>query len=191
MRTRLIRCVWLLTGAARLFAAPQPSAAPLHVPHSGPTLKSFALLPGALKLHFDHVDGGLVVKGEKPAEFAIAGDDRKWYWANARIEGDTVVVSSPSVPDPKAVRYAWQANPAATLLNGAGLPAVPFRTDHWPGITAGRTAGALLSQRGPTPFYEDWEKADTAMLNQKLKVLWIGCGTEDPGYNGVKGMTNC
>jgi sialate O-acetylesterase len=109
------------------------------VPHSGPTLKSVALLPGALKLHFDHIDGGLVVKGEKPAEFAIAGDDRKWYWANARIEGDTVVVWSPSVSDPKAVRYAWQANPAATLFNGAGLPAVPFRTDHWPGITAGRT----------------------------------------------------
>jgi len=60
-------------------------------------------------------------------------------WAHARVQGDTVVVSSPSVPDPKAVRYAWQANPAATLFHGAGLPAVPFRTDSWPGITAGRT----------------------------------------------------
>jgi sialate O-acetylesterase len=48
-----------------------------------------------------------------------------------------VIVWSKSVPDPKAVRYAWQSNPAATLLNGAGLPASPFRTDDWPGITEG------------------------------------------------------
>ena len=72
--------------------------------------------------------------GEKPAEFAIAKDDQRWYWAYARVEDDPVVVSSP-----RAVRYAWQTNSAPTLLNGAGLPAVPFRTDHWPGITAGRT----------------------------------------------------
>jgi hypothetical protein len=63
------------------------------------------------------------------------GDNRKWYWADARIEGDAVIVSSTSVPDPKAARYAWQSNPAATLFNGAGLPAAPFRTDDWPGIT--------------------------------------------------------
>jgi len=109
------------------------------LPYSGPTYKSVDHLPGALKLHFDHIDGGLAVKGEKLAEFAIAGDDRKWHWADARIEGDTIVVSSPSVPEPKAVRYAWQSNPAATLFNGAGLPAVPFRTDNWPGVTVGRT----------------------------------------------------
>jgi len=109
------------------------------IPYIGPTLSSVERLPGALKLHFDHTDGGLAAKGEKPAEFAIAGDDRKWYWADARIEGDAVVVSSQSVPDPKAVRYAWQANPAATLFNGAGLPAAPFRTDNWPEITEGKT----------------------------------------------------
>ena len=110
----------------------------LKVPYSGPTLSSVEHLPGALKLHFDHTDGGLVARGEKPAEFSIAGDDHKWYWADARIEGDSVIVSSKSVPDPNAVRYAWQSNPAATLFNGAGLPAAPFRTDDWPGITEGR-----------------------------------------------------
>jgi sialate O-acetylesterase len=110
----------------------------LKVPYSGPALSSVERLPGALKLHFDHADGGLVVKGEKLGEFSIAGDDRKWVWADARIEGDAVIVSSKSVPDPKAVRYAWQANPEATLFNGAGLPAAPFRTDDWPGITEGR-----------------------------------------------------
>jgi sialate O-acetylesterase len=105
------------------------------VVYSGPTLKSVDRLPSSIRLHFAHTDGGLVVKGPKLEEFSIAGEDRKWYWADAHIEGKTVVVSSPSVPNPKEVRYAWQSNPAATLFNGAGLPAGPFRTDTWPGIT--------------------------------------------------------
>ncbi len=105
------------------------------VVYSGPTLESVERLPGSIRLHFAHTDGGLVVKGSKLEEFSIAGDDRKWVWANARIDGDTVVVSSPSVPNPTQVRYAWQSNPAATLFNGAGLPAAPFRTDTWPGKT--------------------------------------------------------
>jgi sialate O-acetylesterase len=105
------------------------------VPDSGPTLSKVERLPGALKLHFDHTDGGLVVKGDRLGEFSIAGDDHKWVWADARIEGESVIVSSQSVPEPKAARYAWQSNPLATLFNGAGLPASPFRTDEWPGIT--------------------------------------------------------
>ena len=76
-------------------------------------------------------DGGLVVKGDKLGEFAVAGEDKVWHWAEARIEGNTVVVSSAQVPHPVAVRYAWQANPLATLFNGAGLPAAPFRSDNW------------------------------------------------------------
>ncbi len=108
-----------------------------NVVFSGPTLASVDRVPGAVRLHFAHTDGGLVVKGAKLEEFAIAGEDRKWYWADAHIEDDTVVVSSASVPNPKEVRYAWQSNPAATLFNGAGLPAVPFRTDNWAGITDG------------------------------------------------------
>jgi sialate O-acetylesterase len=104
---------------------------------SGPTLASVKRLPGSIRLRFAHTNGGLVVKGEKLGEFSIAGDDHKWYWADAHIEGNTVVVSSPSVLNSKEVRYAWQSNPAATLFNGAGLPAAPFRTDTWPGITEG------------------------------------------------------
>lgn len=103
--------------------------------HAGPTFTSVEHLPGALKLHFRHTDGGLVVKGDKLEEFAVAGKDRQWHWADAKVEGDSVVVSSPMVSDPQAARYAWQADPAATLYNGAGLPAVPFRTDNWPEIT--------------------------------------------------------
>jgi sialate O-acetylesterase len=105
------------------------------IPYQGPTFKSFEHLPGALKLHFDHTDGGLVFKGGTLGEFSIAGKDRKWHWADAKIEGDTIVVSSPMVPQPEVARYAWQSYPVATLYNGAGLPAVPFRTDHWPEIT--------------------------------------------------------
>ncbi|HEV2437053.1 MAG TPA: sialate O-acetylesterase [Verrucomicrobiae bacterium] len=101
------------------------------IPFQGPTYSSMKRLPGALKLSFAHADGGLVVKSGRLGEFSVAGKDRKWYWADARIEGNAVVVSSPQVPEPMAARYAWQANPLATLYNGAGLPAVPFRTDDW------------------------------------------------------------
>ena len=108
------------------------------IPYQGPTLKSVEHLPGGLRLRFDHVDGGLVVKGGKPEEFSIAGKDHKWHWAEARIDGDAIVLSSPMVSEPEAARYAWQSFPKATLYNGAGLPAVPFRTDNWPGITEHR-----------------------------------------------------
>ena len=106
----------------------------------GPRFVLAERLPGALRLRFEHTDGGLVAQGGKPGEFALAGTDRKWHWADARLEGDTVVVSSAQVPNPVAARYAWQANPAATLFNGAGLPALPFRTDDWPERTEGRVA---------------------------------------------------
>lgn len=105
------------------------------VAYSGPTLLSVEHVPAAIVLHFAHADGGLVAKGNKLEEFEIAGDDRKWHWADAHILGDTVIVSSSEVPNPKEVRYAWQSNPAATFFNGAGLPAAPFRTDNWPGKT--------------------------------------------------------
>jgi sialate O-acetylesterase len=97
---------------------------------AGPTFDRAETVPGALKLHFKNTAGGLVVKGDKLGEFAVAGADRKWFWAEAWIEGDAVVVSSAKVSEPKFARYAWQANPLATLFNGAGLPAVPFRTDE-------------------------------------------------------------
>jgi sialate O-acetylesterase len=102
-----------------------------NVVDQGPTVEKVERRKGEVRIKFSHVDGGLVSKGDKLAEFSIAGDDQQFHWANARIEGDTVIVSSPDVTNPKEVRYAWQSNPAATLFNGAGLPASPFRTDHW------------------------------------------------------------
>ena len=111
----------------------------LKIPYFGPTLSSVERLPGALKLNFDHTDGGLVVKGDKLGEFAVAGDDHKWYWADARIQGGAVILSTQPVSEAKFVRYAWQANPLSSLFNGAGLPAAPFRTDDWPGKPGLRT----------------------------------------------------
>ena len=98
---------------------------------AGPTFAKLETLPGALRIHFTGTEGGLAVKGGKLGEFAVAGADKVWHWADARIVGDTVVVSTAAVPQPVAVRYAWQANPLATLCNGAGLPATPFRSDNW------------------------------------------------------------
>lgn len=111
---------------------------------SGPSLKNQRVEGDHIIVSFNHVGAGLVV-GEKRglaplAElkdgalkgFAIAGADKKWYWADARIVGDTVVVRSDKVAAPAAVRYACSANPvAANLYNRDGLPAVPFRTDDW------------------------------------------------------------
>jgi sialate O-acetylesterase len=67
--------------------------------------------------------------------FMICGDDHKWHWANAAIDGNDVVVSSPDVPKPIAVRYGWADNPFGNLYNGSNLPACPFRTDNFPGTS--------------------------------------------------------
>jgi sialate O-acetylesterase len=104
----------------------------------GPVFRSMEREGNRIRLEFEHTDGGLRVRGGELGEFSVAGADREWHWATARIDGDSVVVSSPEVPEPIAARYAWQANPLATLENGAGLPATPFRTDDWPGVTVGR-----------------------------------------------------
>jgi sialate O-acetylesterase len=103
---------------------------------AGPTYESATPAGGAIKINFTNTDGGLVVKGDALKEFSIAGKDRQWHWADAKVDANSVIVASPYVPAPVAVRYAWQANPAATLYNGAGLPAAPFRTDNWPLSTA-------------------------------------------------------
>lgn len=67
--------------------------------------------------------------------FSIAGEDRRFEWGEARIEGSTVIVSSVAVAKPVAVRYAWANNPACNLSDASGLPAGPFRSDDWPGVT--------------------------------------------------------
>jgi sialate O-acetylesterase len=96
---------------------------------SGPLYRAMERESDAIRLHFDHVDGGMSAKGGVLTGFAIAGEDGKFVWADAVIEGGSVVVSSPRVKAPRAVRYGWADNPACNLCNAAGLPASPFRTD--------------------------------------------------------------
>ena len=83
-------------------------------------------------LKFTHTEGGLLAQGGELKGFTIAGKDRQWQPAQARIVGETIIVSHPAIAQPAAVRYAWQDNPDCNLYNGAGLPASPFRTDDWP-----------------------------------------------------------
>ena len=80
-----------------------------------------------VRLTFNHTGGGLMIKGgDRLLGFAVAGEDKKFVWAKARIEDGKIVVSSDGVPEPVAVRYAWAANPKCNLVNEAGLPASPF-----------------------------------------------------------------
>jgi len=103
---------------------------------SGPLYKSMEKKGDKIFLHFNHCGGGLLAKGGEPLKgFAVAGEDHKFVWADAKIEGDTVIVSSSEIADPLAVRYAWADNPICNLCSKAGLPASPFRTDNWPGVT--------------------------------------------------------
>lgn len=104
--------------------------------YSGPVAKSWAVEGAAMRVKFEHVGGGLMAQGGVLKGFAVAGEDRVFHWADATIDGDSVVVSSPAVTTPVAVRYGWAANPECTLYNAEGLPAPPFRTDDWPLTTA-------------------------------------------------------
>jgi len=112
---------------------------------SGPTYDSMQIDGGKITLKFTNIGSGLTIAagpstqpGAPQAElastlkgFSIAGADHKFVWATATIQGDSIIVSSPEVQDPQAVRYAWANNPEANLYNKEGLPASPFRTDDW------------------------------------------------------------
>jgi sialate O-acetylesterase len=103
---------------------------------SGPLYKSMSVVGNEVHLQFDHVGSGLVSRGgEELKGFAVAGADQKFVWARATIVGSQVLVSSDRVANPVAVRYAWADNPECNLFNKEGLPASPFRTDDWPGVT--------------------------------------------------------
>lgn len=111
---------------------------------SGPLYTGIRVEGGKIRVSFEHAAGGLMAGakvGREPAvedrsaklrRFAVAGADRKWVWADAVVDGSTVVVSSPEIVEPVAVRYAFSMNPdGANLYNRAGLPASPFRSDAW------------------------------------------------------------
>ena len=110
----------------------------VNIAHQSPMYKSMEKSGSGIVLSFDHVDG----KGWRPFDvrspvgFAIAGEDRKFVWADAKILPDgRIQVSSSEVTDPVAVRYGWADNPVCNMYDNAGLPLTPFRTDDWPGVT--------------------------------------------------------
>ncbi|HEY4955526.1 MAG TPA: sialate O-acetylesterase [Gemmatimonadaceae bacterium] len=126
----------------RLALAARSVAYGEHVIYAGPTYRRHEARGGRVTVEFDNVGGGLVSRApfapraeplrDRVLGFAVAGADRRFVWAEARIEGDHVVVWSDAVPNPVAVRYAWANSPEnPSLYNSSGLPAPPFRTDDW------------------------------------------------------------
>ena len=111
--------------AARALAYGEPLV------YSGPIFDRAEFKDATAVLSFTHVEGGLVAKEGPLSGFAVAGADRKFVWADAKLVGNTVVVSSAQVADPQAVRYAWAENPIGNLFNQEGFPASCFRTDDW------------------------------------------------------------
>lgn len=105
------------------------------VVHSGPMYESMKTDGEKIRISFRSTGAGLEAKGGDLKGFLIAGEDRKWHPAQARIDGKQIIVWSSDVAKPVAVRYAWAKFPECNLYNKEGLPAVPFRTDDWPGVT--------------------------------------------------------
>lgn len=107
--------------------------------YSGPLYESMEVEGNRIRVSFSHTGSGLKTSdGEAPSHFQIAGIDRKFVEAEARLEGDSMVVWAEGVSAPVAVRYAWRDDAEPNLFNAEGLPASPFRTDGWPGMTNGR-----------------------------------------------------
>jgi sialate O-acetylesterase len=103
---------------------------------SGPMYKSYQKEGNRIRICFSSIGSGLSTSnGEEVNGFAIAGDDKQFHWAKAVIEDNEVVVYCDEVENPEAVRYGWDVNPDCNLFNVEGLPAIPFRTDNWKGLT--------------------------------------------------------
>ncbi len=105
--------------------------------YTGPVFETMNIDGDKAIIEFGNADNGFVVKNKYGyiEGFTIAGADKKFVWAKAYIDGNKVVVYSDQVKNPVAVRYSWANNPDVNLFNKEGLPAVPFRTDNWKGIT--------------------------------------------------------
>jgi sialate O-acetylesterase len=117
------------TVAARLALAARALAYGEKVEYSGPLFRQATPDAKGVRLWFDHVSGGLQARGGDLRGFEVAGDDRAFVSASARIDGATVLVTSPRVAAPKYVRYGWSNSPEVNLFNSAGLPASPFTSE--------------------------------------------------------------
>lgn len=120
----------------RLYLAAQRVAYGENIVSSGPVYEAMKTEGSKIRISFTSTGTGLIAgKAQFLKGFAIAGEDKKFYWAEAVIDGNEIIVSSAKVSNPVAVRYSWASNPDGNLYNREGLPASPFRTDHWKGIT--------------------------------------------------------
>lgn len=120
----------------------------LPVVAAGPSYVSMETRDDTIRLTFDSIGHGLIAHGGGSLQgFAIAGEDRKFVWADATIDGNSVIVRSPHVPHPAAVRYDWLNDPHGNLYNAEGLPTAPFRTDNWPRLPEIRPSSVV---QGPT-----------------------------------------
>ncbi len=115
----------------RAFKAAMNLAYGKNIEYCGPIYTSMKVDGEKIVLDFNHIAGGLTQKGDTLKGFVIAGADKKFYFADAKIKGKTVEVSSKNVPQPVAVRYGWADFPSVNLFNKDGIPASPFRTDDW------------------------------------------------------------
>lgn len=106
--------------------------------YSGPLYKSYKTEGDKIRIRFDHASGLKASNAQALSHFTIAAEDQKFVPAEAKIEGDTLVVRNAEVTKPVAVRFAWRDDAEPNLVNGAGLPASPFRTDDFPAVTAGK-----------------------------------------------------
>ncbi len=122
----------------RLALAARKIAYGERIVHSGPVFRRLRVAGDEARLSFHHVGGGLEARGGPLTGFQICGADRQWVWAEARIRGAEVVVTSPKVAKPEAVRFGWSDYPVLNLFNAEGLPASPFRTDNFPLTTAAK-----------------------------------------------------
>ena len=105
----------------------------------GPVYSTSKVEDGQMIINFKPSGSALKTSdGNELNGFAIAGSDKKFYWATGKIQGNNIILSAKEVKNPVAVRYAWANNPVCNLVNEAGLPASPFRTDDWPGITVNK-----------------------------------------------------
>lgn len=104
----------------------------------GPHISDVVFTQDVVTVKFDGAEDGLVLMGDPRKVFSIAGEDRLFWWADMKMAGNTAILHSSNVSHPVAVRYNWADYPLAFLYNRAGLPAEPFRTDNWPGLTDGR-----------------------------------------------------
>ena len=126
--------------AARLYLCAQSMAYGSKKEYMGPVYNGYKVEGDKIRIYFTHTGSGLKFRNfDKPAGFAIAGKDQKFVWADAVIDGNTVLVSAKTVSEPAAVRYGWSNNPDICLYNTEDLPASPFRTDDWPLMSFGKS----------------------------------------------------